>query len=436
VSVGAIAAKSKNALVGGPFGSDLVGKDYVDTGVPVIRGQNMSNGRWVSGEFAYVTEGKADKLASNCARPGDLIFTQRGTLGQVAIVPDGQAPRFLISQSQMKLTVDPELADPLFMYYQFTSNEQVEYIKSHSIQTGVPHTNLSILRNTPVVCPPICEQRRIASLLGALDDKIELNRRMNQTLEAMARALFKSWFVDFEPVLAKSEGRPTGLPPDLDALFPSGFEDSPGGEIPKGWRVETIADLCQQVVNGSTPSRSQPEYWQCGTIPWFRTGELEDGFLLEAKERITEAGHHGSSTKMLPRHSVVMAIYAAPTVGRLGVLSSPGTFNQAMTGMVPLMDVGPWFLFEQLYQLRSWFNERANGAAQQNISKLIVESAPVVRPSAALLAEFNRLCEPWYLSRERNSMECQALVALRDDLLPRLLSGEVEVAEAKEIAHG
>ena len=219
-----IAAPTKNALVGGPFGSDLVSRDYVPSGIPVIRGTNLGHGRWVDGEFAYVTPQKADALASNCAKPGDVVFTQRGTLGQVALLPKNGANRYLISQSQMKLTVDAAKADALFIYYVFTSAEQQEYIRQNAIQTGVPHTNLGILRNTPLTLPPLPEQKAIAAVLGALDDKIELNRRMNATLEAMARALFQSWFVDLDPVRAKAEGRPP--PASTNPPPPSSLPDS------------------------------------------------------------------------------------------------------------------------------------------------------------------------------------------------------------------
>ncbi len=156
-AVGDIAAPTKNALVGGPFGSNLVSRDYVDHGVPVIRGQNMGIGRWVSGDFAYVSSEKAEKLSANTARPGDLLFTQRGTLGQVAVVPQLGYESYIVSQSQMKLTVDERKADTLFLYYFFSSDEQKDYIRLNAIQTGVPHTNLGLLRSTPLYLPPLEE---------------------------------------------------------------------------------------------------------------------------------------------------------------------------------------------------------------------------------------------------------------------------------------
>lgn len=276
-TVGEIAAPVRNALVGGPFGSNLVSRDYVDDGVPVIRGQNMG-GRWVSGEFVFVTDVKADSLDANIARPGDIIFTQRGTLGQVSVVPEGPFDRYLVSQSQMKLTVNRELVDPIFFYYVFSTAEQLDYIRQNAIQTGVPHTNLGILRCTPVPVPPLTEQRAIAHILGTLDDKIELNRRMNETLEATARALFKSWFVDFDPVRAKAEGRwrkgecLRGLPANLWDLFPDRLVDSELGEIPEGWQAATLVDFAS-LNSESWSKETRPEvisYVDLSNTKWGR----------------------------------------------------------------------------------------------------------------------------------------------------------------------
>ena len=148
----------------------------------------MSSGRWVGGDFAWVSEEKADELSANLAFPGEIVFTQRGTLGQVCLVPDGQYDKYVLSQSQMKLRVNPSICDSLFMLYQFKSPEQQAYIDMNAIRVGVPHTNLAILRDTPCQVPPLSTQKAIAHILSTLDDKIELNRKTNETLEAMAKA--------------------------------------------------------------------------------------------------------------------------------------------------------------------------------------------------------------------------------------------------------
>lgn len=171
-TVQGIASSVRNAIVGGPFGSDLVSNDYVSYGVSVIRGQNMGT-RWVSGDFVFVSNAKADSLESNLAHPFDLIFTQRGTLGQVSQVPEKLFDRYLVSQSQMKLTLNRKIADPNFFYYVFSSKGQQELIRKNTIQTGIPHINLGILRTLPVQRPTYLEQRAIAEVLSDADALIE-----------------------------------------------------------------------------------------------------------------------------------------------------------------------------------------------------------------------------------------------------------------------
>jgi type I restriction enzyme S subunit len=167
-----IASSVRNAIVGGPFGSDLVSNDYVEEGVPVIRGQNMGC-RFVSNSFAFVTSSKASSLASNLARPGDLIVTQRGTLGQVSLVPEQPFEHYLVSQSQMKVSVNRKIADPTFFYYVLSSSGQQKFIRQNTIQTGVPHINLGILRTIPLQQPSLPEQEAIAEALSDANALIE-----------------------------------------------------------------------------------------------------------------------------------------------------------------------------------------------------------------------------------------------------------------------
>ena len=281
-----------------------------------------------------------------------------------------------------------------------------------------------------VSIPPVPVQRQIAAFLGALDERITLLRETNATLEAIAQALFKSWFVDFDPVRAKMEGRaPEGMDEATAALFPDALEETELGPMPRGWRVGCVDDLCSVITNGGTPSRSKAQFWTGGTIPWFKTGEFSDGFLLQPNEFITKEALEGSSVKVLPKDAVLMAIYAAPTVGRLGVLTEPATFNQACTGMVAKVDVGPWFLYWTLFFGREWFNSRANGAAQQNISKAIVSAYRVVIPHDVILLAFNDVASSIHNRVRENAEQAQTLATLRDTLLPRLISGQLSISD-------
>ena len=182
-----IASSARNSIVGGPFGSDLVSKDYVAHGVPVIRGQNMS-GQWVSGSFVFVTPLKAKSLEANLVHPEDIIFTQRGTLGQVSLVPAEPFSSYLVSQSQMKLSVDRNVADPLFLFYLFTSDEQQKLIQDRTIQTGVPHINLGILREIPVRLPPLAEQCAIAEVLSDVDQLLGALEKLIAKKQAIKQA--------------------------------------------------------------------------------------------------------------------------------------------------------------------------------------------------------------------------------------------------------
>jgi len=347
-----LAAPVRNALVGGPFGSDLVSADYSSTGVPVIRGENLSAGRWVAGEFVFVPPAKAEHLSANTAGPLDIVFTQRGAnhYRQVAIVPVDANRRFVISQSQMKLTVDREKAYPLFVYYLYRSPLQQEYLQRHAIQTGVPHTNLSILRKVPLRVPSLQTQRAIAHILGTLDDKIELNRRMNETLEAMARAIFKSWFVDFLPVRAKAaartqtgdpvrakhalskvegaEGRDLGLPKHIANLFPDRFEDSELGEIPAGWKVGPILKQAK-LLSGGTPKTDRKEYWD-GDVFWASAKDVSQcgqTFLIRTDRSITHKGLEESATQLIPAFCTVVVARGA-TTGRMAMFGYEMAMNQ------------------------------------------------------------------------------------------------------------
>ncbi len=300
--------------------------------------------------------------------------------------------------------------------------------------SAIPSTSRDEFYQLAVNVPPLREQRWIAEILGIFDDRIALLRETNATLEAIAQALFKSWFVDFDPVHAKARGEsPQGMDDATAAQFPDSFEESELGMIPKGWRVVTIDNLCSQITNGGTPSRSKSEFWESGTIPWFKTGEFVDGFLIRSSEKITEAAIAGSSVKVLPENAVLMAIYAAPTVGRLGVLTEKATFNQACTGMVAKPEVGPWFLFLTLLFGRDWFNSRANGAAQQNISKAIVSGYSVVLPDTPILAAFNEITSSLFTKIRSGTEQAQTLAQLRDTLLPKLISGQLRLPEAEAL---
>jgi len=425
-----IASKIRNAVVGGPFGSNLVARDYVETGVPVIRGQNMT-GRWIGGNFAYVTQEKARSLEANLARPGDIVFTQRGTLGQVALVPEKPFERYLVSQSQMKLTVNRDNAEPLFFYYQFLSPAQQEYIGQQAIQVGVPHTNLGILRETPVIVPPVIEQRAIAHILGTLDDKVELNGRMNETLKAVARAVFTSWFVDFDPVRAKSSGEPPesicrrlGLTPDLLTLFPSRLVDSELGEIPEGWSVRGLDIVAALETTSTSPTAQPDEVFEHYSIPAF------DALTMPTYE----FGSEIKSNKYIVSPLAVLVSKLNPETPRVWlpeVKTPRAVCSTEFMQFVPRSRKGRAHLYLMMCsdRMQAEILKRVTGStgSRQRAQPSQIAALSVLVPTEVLLESFDGFAAPLLDLVAQNREQSQVLAAIRDTLLPKLISGELRI---------
>jgi len=251
IKLGELCADVPSAIAIGPFGSRMKADCYVPKGVPVIRGTNISDSRAWKGDWVYVSDETADSMLNCNVTSGDLVFPHRGSIGEVAIVPSDET-RYMLSTSLMKFTANKNRAYPIFLFYYFRSPNGRHEILRFSSQVGTPGIGqpLSSLKQFLVLLPPLREQEAIATILSALDDKIGLNRRMNATLEAMARAIFKDWFVDFGPTRAKAEGRPPYLAPDLWALFPNALDDD---DKPVGWEFGILSKVSESPRRGVNP---------------------------------------------------------------------------------------------------------------------------------------------------------------------------------------
>ena len=419
-----IAASSRNALVGGPFGSNLVSRDYVSEGVPVIRGQNMG-ARWVTGHFVFVTPQKAESLEANLARPGDIVLTQRGTLGQVSIVPSTPFGRYVVSQSQMKVTGNREIADPMFFYYVLSSAGQKDYVRLNTIQGHESRTSISAsFGQTHVPDPPLNEQRAIAHILGTLDDKIELNRRMNETLEVMARTLFKSWFVDFDPVRAKMEGRDPNLPQHLADLFPDRLVDSELGEIPEGWEVIPLDEIAV-FQNGLALQKYRPQVNE-KRLPVVKIAQLRSGK--------TDSGEWATSN-IRPECIIDDGEVVFSWSGSLMVTvwcSGRAALNQHLF-KVTSRRFPKWFLLHNVRSHLADFQTIAAGKATTmgHIKRHHLSEAKCTVPDRRLLAAADRRLAAMFDRSVSANIQSRTLAALRDALLPKLISGEIRIRHAQ-----
>ncbi len=320
-----------------------------------------------------------------------------------------------------------------FLYYFLTQQrivDQLQTIAEHST-TAYPSIRPSDIELLDIELPPLSEQRAIAHILGSLDDKIELNRKMNETLEAMVRAIFKSWFVDFDPVLAKAEGRDPGLPKEIADLFPDSFDDSELGPIPKGWEIKPLHDLFD-LIGGGTPKTSVSEYWG-GTIPWFSVVDAPsviDVFVIDTEKHITELGIEKSSTKILPLGTTIIS--ARGTVGKCAVVGVPMAMNQSCYGIRGKKGIADGFVYYTIREQVADLQRSGHGSVFNTITRETFKSILVPFASPQLTQAFDKRISPFFAKIRSNLFESKILSSLRDTLLPKLISGDLRVRDAEK----
>ncbi len=416
--------------------------DVIGGGTPSTKDEYNFNGTipWVTPKdlsgytYRYISHGErsiSEKgLANSSARllpENAVLLTTRAPVGYVAIA----ANPITTNQGFRSLIVHEGFSHE-FVYYLLIAN--TEQLKSHATGTTFGELSGSTLKRMKFLFPPFIDQHAIASILGALDDKIELNRKMNETLEAMARAIFKSWFVDFDPVRAKAEGQaPPGLKPEIGALFPNSFEDSDLGEIPKGWRVCPIGDVVQ-VLGGGTPSTKEPTYWEGGIHPFCTPKDmasLTDPVLLQTERHLTDEGLTKVSSGQLPVGTVMLSSRAP--IGYLAIAETPVSINQGIVAMVCDGELPNLYVLHWTSINMDRIIANANGSTFLEISKRNFRPITVVIPEQDVLQRFTQIVEPLYQRVVSLLRQIQHLAALRDALLPKLISGELRVPNVERI---
>jgi len=434
-TLGSLCEAGVAELQTGPFGSQLHAHDYVPDGVAVVPTEAIRGRRIDHSVLPKISPIKALELKRHRLQQGDILFARRGVqaTGHIGCVRKAEAG-FICGTGAIRLRVDQGAAiiDADFLSHVLSDPAATQWFKFHAIGATMPNLNESIVRTFSLLVPPLDEQRAIAHILGTLDDKIELNRRMNETLEAMARALFKSWFVDFEPVRAKAEGRDPGLPRHLADLFPDSFEDSELGEIPQGWEIRQIGAVAD-VVGGSTPSTKEPSYWQGGSVHWVTPKDLSNHVtppLLSTERRITELGLAQISSGLLPIGTVLLSSRAP--IGYLAISEVPVAINQGFIAMIPKDGVSNLFLYFWAQFSNDSILGRANGSTFLEISKSSFRPIPLIWSNLAMMNTFEERVRSAYQRILENVRETATLANLRDTLLPKLISGELRVKDAEK----
>jgi type I restriction enzyme S subunit len=400
--------------------------------IPWLTPKDLSgpHDRYVSRGERNLSRKGLESCSAQLLPAGTVLVTSRAPIGYAAIAKNPIAT----NQGFRNLIPKPGF-DSEFLYYWVKAHvEELQRYASGSTFQELTGTALAQIR---ICVPPLPEQRAIAHILGTLDDKIELNRRMSETLEAMGRALFKAWFVDFEPVRAKMEGRwqrgqsLPGLPAHLYDLFPDRLVESELGEIPEGWEVKRIGDLAE-VFGGSTPRTDRSEYWEGGTHHWVTPKDLSAlsvPVLLDTERKITDAGLSQISSGLLPKGTVLLSSRAP--IGYLAIAEVPVAVNQGFIAMKPRPGISNLFLLRWASAAQEEIVSHANGSTFLEISRSSFRTIRVVSPSSSIMNAFDRISRPMYRKVVENERESRTLAALRDALLPKLIRGEIRVKEAE-----
>lgn len=405
-----------------------------------MRSQDVRSGVFRLVEAGHVSEATYNERIAR-AEPayGDILYSREGTyFGNAAEVPAGV--KVCLGQRMVLIKPIREAVDSRFLRFWLNSPILKEHILGFRDGTVAERLNMPTIRNIPVPMVPIVEQRRIGEVLGALDDKIELNRRMSETLEAMAQAIFRDWFVDFGPVRRKMAGAADpvaimgGLTPDLTraaelaALFPDALGDD---DLPVGWSERPIGELVD-IAGGSTPSTADKNLWQPAEHRWATPKDLSnmsDLALFETGRRISSAGLTKITSGLLPIGTVLLSSRAP--IGYLAIAQAPVAINQGFIALKPTKDFGSAYLYLWCKANMEAILANANGSTFQEISKKNFRPITSAVPGeCSLIRAFGEIAEPMFARIVSAAAENRTLAETRDYLLPRLMSGEVRVGDA------
>ena len=419
-----------NFVNGDRSGNYPAQSDRVGAGVPFINtGHIDSNGRLTSAAMDYITRDSFERLRSGKVKAGDIVYCLRGsTIGKTArnhFTEGAIASSLVIVRAKANVYQE-------YLYFYLTSPLGQQLVAQHDNGSAQPNLSVRSLCNYPLPLPPLPEQRAIAHILGTLDDKIELNRRMNQTLEAMARALFKSWFVDFDPVRAKAEDRDTGLPKPLADLFPDSFQDSELGEIPKGWRLAPLPEVID--VNPTRALRKGVEapYLDMANMP--TQGHSPDEVVDRA---------FGSGMRFVNGDTLVARITPCLENGKTAFVDflEAGDVGWGSTEYIVLRPKPPLpdefaYCLARSTEFRDFAIQSMTGSSgRQRVPAESLSHFRVVVAPKPVAEYFGQLIKPLFARSSAANKEGRTLATLRDKLLPKLISGELRVKDAERFAN-
>lgn len=374
-------------------------------GYPLIRTPNVGKGRLDLNGVHRVSESVyKQRIQRGAPRANDLIFAREAPAGNVALVQENQT--VCLGQRTVLIRPNVQKVNPQYLvYYLLSPKPQYELLGTANGAT-VAHVNLPAIRNLKIELPEKSVQDKIGTILVSYDDLIENNQKQIKLLEEAAQRLYKEWFVDLR--------------------FPGHENTEIVDGVPEGWQYEKLGDLVK-TTSGGTPSRRKSEYYVNGNIRWIKTKELNDRFIFETEEHITEDAVKNSSAKVLPEGALIVAMYGA-TIGIIGITAAEMACNQACCAFIFFDDmISKEYLYCWLMDNREYLVSQGKGAAQSNLSQEMIRNFSLLCPDKKVIKKFTEIVTTMLENKRVLENKILMLSKARDDLLPKLMSGEVEV---------
>lgn len=402
--------------------------EYVESGVPFLRSLNIEPYGVNTKDLKFVSLEFHRRIKKSVLRPGDVAIVRTGKPGTCAVIPDWLEEA---NCSDLVVVRCGSSIRPRFLCYWINSIAS-HHISSHTVGAVQQHFNVGAAKTMQVAVPSLLLQDEVLAVLGTIDDRIALLRETNATLELIAQALFKSWFVDFDPVRAKQQGlAPAGMDEATAALFPDSFEESALGLVPKGWSVQPVGDVVE-CVGGATPDTKDPSYWDPEEHAWTTPKDLSGltaPVLLRTERRLSSKGLAKIGSGLMPSGSLLMSSRAP--IGYLAIAHIPVAINQGYIAMPPGSVLPPLYMLFWCQQNMEGIKARANGSTFMEISKKAFRPIPALVPSQPVISVFMRIASALFDRLAENEQQAQTLATLRDTLLPRLISGQLRLPEAQ-----
>ena len=405
----------------GPFGSQLHKADYRNSGVPVIMPTNIRDGRIVEDGIAYIDEEDAKRLHRHRVSAGDIVFSRRGEIDKCAVITSRENG-WLCGTGCLLARPDAKKANPYFLGYSINTHVSKTWLRQHAVGATMPNLNTGILERLPVPWPSKAIQDQVAEVLRTIDDKIELNRQMNETLEASARALFRDWFIDFGPTKAKMAGAAPYLAPDLWSLFPERLDDD---GLPDGWSMAPLSDFVSCENRKATPNDAGENTPYIGLEHMPRRS-----ISLSEWDKASKV----TSTKSRFRKRDILFGKLRPYFHKVGLAPVNGICSTDIIVMTPTRSRLEAMALACVSSDRfvSYTNQASTGTKMPRTSWKIMKAYQLAMPTDSAAKAFQELCGPILDRILANISENRTLAATRDLLLPKLMSGEIRIGEAEK----